>query len=86
MKTIEQLRLQHWSGRNTLWPRTQVSCQMPFIWKGMEVNKPALQLAQASASEALRTGDVRNWNRGNFLLTAAYMGGSENEAFWGQFI
>lgn len=84
MKTIQQLRSKHWSGRNTLWPRTTVACQVRFNWQGFHINRKALQVAQDEARDALRTGEQKYWNRGNYFLTGAYMGGPENNEFWNQ--
>ncbi len=84
MKSIEQLRNKHWSGRNTLWPRTQVACKVRFNWQGFHINRKALQVAQDEARDAVVTGEQKHWNRGNYFLTAAYMGGQENEQFWQQ--
>lgn len=84
MKTIEHLRIKHWSGCNTLWPRTKVSCEVRFNWQGFHMNRKALQVAQDEARDALATGEQKYWNRGNYFLTGAYMGGQENEQFWAQ--
>lgn len=85
MKTIQQMRNKHWSGCNTLWPRTQVKCQNRFNWQGFRINRKAFIVAQDEARDAIETGDVKYWNRANYFLTGAYMGDSRNDAFWAQF-
>lgn len=85
MLTLNEMRNKHWSGRETLWPRTTVKCQVRFNWQGFHINRKALRVAQDEASDALRTGEQKYWNRGNYFLTGAYMGGPENNEFWNQF-
>lgn len=82
--TVNELRKKHWSGCNTLWPRTQMACDVRFNWQGFHINRKALQVAQDEARDALETGEEKYWNRGNYFLTAAYMGGQENDEFWAQ--
>lgn len=85
MKSLSELRNKHWSGRNTLWPRTTVKCEVRFNWQDFHINRKALQVAQDEARDAVETGEQKYWNRGNYFLTAAYMGDSRNDGFWGQF-
>lgn len=85
MKTIEQMRNKHWSGRNTLWPRTTVACKTRFNWQDFHINRKALMVAQDEARDAVATGEQKYWNRANYFLTAAYMGGQEQDNYWKQF-
>lgn len=85
MKTIEQMRNKHWSGRNTLWPRTTVECETRFNWQGFHINRKSLMVAQDEARDAVATGEQKYWNRANYFLTAAYMGGQEQDNYWSQF-
>jgi endonuclease/exonuclease/phosphatase (EEP) superfamily protein YafD len=85
MLTLNEMRNKHWSGRNTLWPRTTVACQVRFDWQGLRINRKALMVAQDEARDAVVTGEQKYWNRANYFLTAAYMGDSRHDAFWGQF-
>lgn len=84
MKTIEQMRKQHWQGRNTLWPETHKACEVSFNWEGFHINRKALMVAQDEARDGIETGDVKYWNRANYFLTAAYVGDSRNDAYWQQ--
>ncbi len=85
MKTLLEMRKEYWEDVMTLWPRTTVACQVRFNWQGFHINRKALQVAQDEARDALRTGEQKYWNRGNYFLTGAYMGGPENNEFWNQF-
>lgn len=85
MRNVTELREKHWSGRNTLWPKTTVACSVRFNWEGFHINRKALMVAQDEARDGLATGEQKYWNRGNYFLTGAYMGDSHNDAFWGQF-
>lgn len=84
MKSLSVMRNKHWSGRNTLWPRTHVACEVRFNWQGFHINRKALMVAQDEARDAVETGEQKYWNRGNYFLTAAYMGDSRNDGFWSQ--
>lgn len=84
MRDVTELRKHYWEDTLTLWPRTHVACEVRFNWQGFHINRKALQVAQDEARDALATGEQKYWNRGNYFLTGAYMGGPENNEFWAQ--
>jgi len=80
MRTIEEMRVKHWSGVKAIWPTKTSKVKVPFCWEGFKINHGALKAAQNFASE------LGLWNEANYDLTSAYKGGPENEPFWNQFI
>lgn len=62
-----------------LYPETQSPKELAVKFTPCAINKELLK----QANEAARAG---NFNLGNYLLTGAYQGGDENNAFWEQFL
>lgn len=79
MRTIQEMREKHWSGVKSLWPSKTSKVNVPFCWGEFKIDRKELSAAKNAA-------DFGFWNNANYHLTAAYKGGTENEAFWNQFI
>lgn len=79
MRTIQEMREKHWSCVKTLWPAKSSKVVVPFCWDGFKINRDRLKDAQSHAKAGF-------WSSSNYILTGAYKGGPENEAFWNQFI
>lgn len=79
MRTIEEMRVKHWSGVKTLWPAKTSKVEVPFCWDGFKIESKLLSHAQTMAKCGF-------FGRANYYLTGAYCGGPENEEFWNQFI
>lgn len=83
MKTIEQLRNKHWSGKHTLWPHTHCASSVPFNWSACKINRRSLIAAQDDARDAVELKQEKYWNRAMYLLTDAYMG---DQQWWEQWV
>lgn len=67
---------------SALWPEAKSPKELLVRYIPNGINKDSLKEAQ----ELARKMTQEDWNRGNMRLTAAYMGGDVNDAFWNQFI
>lgn len=74
---------------NPAYPRSKSKESIDVRYTYAPINKPALFLAQQYARFARNcSGKVAEGyvNKANYLMTEAYEGGEENEAFWDQFV
>ena len=91
MKNLKRLREKYWSETNSLYPHKNSRCEHLYHFVG--VNAHALIAAQDDARDAMEAYQegktaraITLWNRATHHLTAAYDGGTSNDAFWRQFI
>lgn len=79
MKDLVAMGKKYWSEEKSLWPQKKSKVAVPFCWEGFKIDLKELNAAKNAAEFGF-------WNNANYHLTAAYKGGTENEAFWNQFI